>query len=136
MINPQYLLKYRSIDILSDLRVFQKRAIFVDLAKNLFINGRLAQLVQSACLTSKMSGVRIPHCPQAKFKMSLAFLLAYILIISAGSVSAKLTDDTSKLNMHVIYESAALRDQALKLPFAQDINMAHNRLQDILSKLK
>ena len=48
----------------------------------------------------------------------------------------KLTDDTSKLNMHVIYESVAHRDQVLKLPFAQGINMAHNRLQDIVSKLK
>ena len=45
----------------------------------------------------------------------------------------KLTDDTSKLNMHVIYESAVLRDQMLQLPFAQGINMAHNRIQDILS---
>ena len=48
----------------------------------------------------------------------------------------KLTDDTSKLNMHVIYESVAQRDQVLKLPFAQGINMAHNRIQDIVSKLK
>ncbi len=48
----------------------------------------------------------------------------------------KLTDDTSKLNMHVIYESVAQRDQVLKLPFAQGINMAHNRLQEVLSKLK
>ena len=48
----------------------------------------------------------------------------------------KLTDDTSKLNMHVIYESVGQRDQVLKLPFAQGINMAHNRLQDIVSKLK
>ncbi|HYT45691.1 MAG TPA: SRPBCC domain-containing protein [Methylomirabilota bacterium] len=48
----------------------------------------------------------------------------------------QLTDDTSKLNMHVIYESVAQRDQVLQLPFAQGINMAHNRLQDIVSKLK
>jgi uncharacterized protein YndB with AHSA1/START domain len=47
-----------------------------------------------------------------------------------------LTDDTSKLTMHVVYESAAQRDQMLKLPFAQGLNMAHNRLQDILNKLK
>src|SRR6476620_8206092 len=46
------------------------------------------------------------------------------------------TDDTSKLNMHVIYESVAQRDEVLKLPFAQGINWAHNRLQDIVSKLK
>ena len=48
----------------------------------------------------------------------------------------KLTDDTSKLSMHIVYRSAALRDQLLRLPFAQGINMAHNRLQDIASKLK
>jgi uncharacterized protein YndB with AHSA1/START domain len=48
----------------------------------------------------------------------------------------KLTDHTSKLNIHSIYESVALRDQLLALPFAQGINMAHNRLQDVLSNLK
>jgi uncharacterized protein YndB with AHSA1/START domain len=48
----------------------------------------------------------------------------------------KLTDDTSKLSMHVIYESVAHRDRNLKLPFAQGVNIAHNRIQDILSKLK
>jgi uncharacterized protein YndB with AHSA1/START domain len=48
----------------------------------------------------------------------------------------KLTEDTSKLNMHVIYESVAHRDQVLKLPFAKGINMAHNRMQEILNKLK
>ena len=48
----------------------------------------------------------------------------------------KVTDDTSKINMHIVYESAALRDQMLKLPFAQGINMAHNRLEQIVSKLK
>ena len=44
-------------------------------------------------------------------------------------------EGTSKLNMHVIYESVALRDEMLKLPFAQGINFAHNRLQDVVSKL-
>ena len=48
----------------------------------------------------------------------------------------KLTDNTSKLNMRTIYESVAQRDQVLQLPFAQGINMAHNRLEDIVSKLK
>jgi len=47
-----------------------------------------------------------------------------------------LTGDTSKLTMHVIYESVAQRDQVLKLPFAQGINWAHNRLQEIVNKLK
>ena len=48
----------------------------------------------------------------------------------------KLTDDSSKLNMQIVYRSVALRDKMLKLPFAQGINMAHNRLQDIVRKLK
>lgn len=48
----------------------------------------------------------------------------------------QLTEDISKLNMHVVYESVAQRDEILKLPFAQGINMAHNRIQNILSQLK
>src|SRR5688572_20804215 len=48
----------------------------------------------------------------------------------------KLTNETSKLNIHIVYKSVDLRDQILKLPFAQGINMAHNRLQDIVNKLK
>lgn len=47
----------------------------------------------------------------------------------------RLTDDTSKLTMQTVYRSGALRDQMLQLPFAQGINMAHNRLQDVVSKL-
>jgi uncharacterized protein YndB with AHSA1/START domain len=47
----------------------------------------------------------------------------------------KLTEETSRLNMHFVYRSVALRDQMLQLPFAQGINMAHNRLQEIVSKL-
>lgn len=44
--------------------------------------------------------------------------------------------DTSKLTMHVVYRSTELRDKMLKLPFAQGINMAHNRLQDTVGKLR
>jgi hypothetical protein len=48
----------------------------------------------------------------------------------------QLTDETSKLRMHVVYRSVEQRDQLLKLPFAQGINMAHNRLQEVVYKLK
>ena len=47
-----------------------------------------------------------------------------------------LTDETSKLTMHVIYESVEQRDQVLKLPFAQGINMAHNRIEEVARQLK
>lgn len=46
------------------------------------------------------------------------------------------TPHTSKLCMHIVYRSSAHRDRMLQMPFAQGINMAHNRLQDIVSKLK
>ena len=47
----------------------------------------------------------------------------------------ELTDDTSKLSIHMVFKSVEARDQILKLPFAQGINMAHNRLQDVMKKL-
>jgi hypothetical protein len=47
-----------------------------------------------------------------------------------------LTEDTSRLQIHMIYESVAQRDAVLKLPFTQGINWAHNRLEEIVSKLK
>lgn len=47
----------------------------------------------------------------------------------------QLTDQTSMLTMHVIYKSVEVRDQILKLPFAQGINMAHNRLEEVMSSL-
>ncbi len=48
----------------------------------------------------------------------------------------KLTNATSKLTIHSIYQSTAQRDEVLKLPFAYGINMAHKRLEQILSELK
>ncbi|MBV6643217.1 MAG: SRPBCC domain-containing protein [Cyclobacteriaceae bacterium] len=46
-----------------------------------------------------------------------------------------LTDETSRLSMHVIYRSVKIRDQILKLPFRQGVNMAHNRLEEIVKQL-
>jgi len=48
----------------------------------------------------------------------------------------KLTEDTSKVSIHTIYESVEQRDEVLKLPFRQGINWAHNRLEEVISKLK
>jgi uncharacterized protein YndB with AHSA1/START domain len=45
----------------------------------------------------------------------------------------KRTESTSKLTMQIVYKSVADRDQMLQLPyFEKGLNMAHNRLQDIL----
>jgi len=48
----------------------------------------------------------------------------------------KLSDERSKLNIHIVYRSGAQRDQLLQLPFKQGLNMAHNRLQEVVGKLK
>ncbi|HTA81331.1 MAG TPA: SRPBCC domain-containing protein [Bacteroidia bacterium] len=48
----------------------------------------------------------------------------------------KLTESTSRLNTHIIYESVALRDKILKSPFAQGLSMAHDRILEIMKKLK
>ena len=45
----------------------------------------------------------------------------------------KISDEKSKIAIQTIYQSTEIRDQMLKLPFAQGINMAHNRLQEIAS---
>lgn len=48
----------------------------------------------------------------------------------------ELTENTSKLIIQIVFKSVEHRNQLLKMPFAQGINMAHNRLQDIVNKLK
>ncbi|SRR5690606_24998414 len=45
-------------------------------------------------------------------------------------------DDTSKLTLHMVFQSVGMRDEMLKLPFVQGLNMAYDRLQSIVSKLK
>jgi len=47
----------------------------------------------------------------------------------------RLSDDESRLNIHIVYRSVSLRDQMMKLPFAKSLNMAHNRLQEIAGQL-
>ena len=48
----------------------------------------------------------------------------------------QLTANTSKLTMHIVYKSVVIRNQVLQLPFAQGINLAHNRLQNVVNNLK
>ncbi|ALR30383.1 ATPase [Chryseobacterium sp. IHB B 17019] len=48
----------------------------------------------------------------------------------------KLSDETSKITIQAIYKSVDFRDQHLRLPFAQGINMAHNRLEETVKKLE
>lgn len=48
----------------------------------------------------------------------------------------RLTEHRSKLTMQVIYRSVEHRAMQLKMPFEYGLNMAHDHLQEILSKLK
>ena len=49
----------------------------------------------------------------------------------------QLTDDTSKLTMHVIFRFGRIqRPNGAKIGMPKGMNMAHNRLQDSVSKLK
>lgn len=47
-----------------------------------------------------------------------------------------ITDDKSKLIMQMIYQSETNRTEQLKLPFAYGLNMAHDRLQQMLKNEK
>lgn len=42
-----------------------------------------------------------------------------------------ISENKSKLIMHIIYKSVEQRDKILKMPFAQGINMAHNKLEQV-----
>ena len=47
-----------------------------------------------------------------------------------------LDEERSRLSIHMIFRSAGLRDKQLKLPFSYGINMAHDRLEEIVKQLK
>lgn len=66
------------------------------------------------------------------FEMENATIGAQLEILSFE----KLTKETSKLTMLIIYQSEQHRAEQLKMPFAQGITMAHNKLQEILKDLK
>lgn len=48
----------------------------------------------------------------------------------------KVSDDTSKLTMHIVFKSEEFRNQLMQMPFAQGLNMAHDKLQEIVNNLK
>lgn len=47
-----------------------------------------------------------------------------------------LPDNKSRLNIHSIFRSNELRDKQLKMPFVFGLNMAHNKLEEILKNRK
>lgn len=48
----------------------------------------------------------------------------------------KLSTETSQLHMQIVFQSVEARDDLLKLPFAQGLNLAHDRLQEISNQFR
>jgi uncharacterized protein YndB with AHSA1/START domain len=46
-----------------------------------------------------------------------------------------LTENTSKLSIQIVYRSVNVRNDMLKLPFAYGLNMAHDRLQEVVNTM-
>src|SRR6476620_7197054 len=84
----------------------------------------------------RANGVIHEFCPEQKITRTFEMENAPFGVQLEFLEFEKLTDDTSLLNIHTVFRSAALRDQLMQLPFAAGLNMAHNRLQDIASKLR
>ncbi|MCF0055944.1 SRPBCC domain-containing protein [Dyadobacter sp. CY356] len=87
-------------------------------------NGTIHEFVPNSKITRTFE-MDSTHASAIRFDVQLEFL-----------EFEALSEETSRLVMHVVYRSVALRDQMLRLPFAQGINMAHNRLQEAANKLK
>ena len=45
----------------------------------------------------------------------------------------EISDESSKLTMHIIFKSVEDKNQLMQLPFEFGLNMAHNRLQEIIT---
>lgn len=82
-------------------------------------NGTIHEFVQNQKIT------RTFEMENSRFPVQLEFL-----------DFEELTTDTSKLNIHIVFRSVEVRNQILQLPFAQGLNMALNRLEEVVSKLK
>jgi uncharacterized protein YndB with AHSA1/START domain len=82
-------------------------------------NGVIHEVVQDEKITRTFEMENTP------FPVSLEFL-----------EFEKLSDDTSKLTIQMVYKSVECRDQILQMPFAKGINMAHNKLQEVAMKIK
>ncbi|WP_276091272.1 SRPBCC domain-containing protein [Pedobacter sp. JY14-1] len=82
------------------------------------------------------TGVYLEFIPNRKitrtFEMENSPFPVQLEFLEFESTSA----DTSKLTMHIIFKSVAFRDQLLQMPFAQGLNMAHNRLQETAIQIR
>jgi uncharacterized protein YndB with AHSA1/START domain len=89
-------------------------------------------------IVSSVSGVIHEFIPDRKIIRTFEIENAHIGVQLEIYDFEPLTDNTSKLTMHVIYESGTIRDQLLKLPGASGYTMgkAHDKMEEIMKKLK
>jgi len=89
-------------------------------------------------IVSSVSGVIHEFIPNQKIIRTFEVENAPIVVQLEIYDFERLTDNTSKLSMHVIYESGAIRDQLLKMPGASGytMGMAHDRMQELMNKFK
>jgi uncharacterized protein YndB with AHSA1/START domain len=79
-------------------------------------NGVIHNVIQNQNITRTFEMENTPFPPQMEY---LEF--------------ASIAKETSQLNMLIVFKSIHFRDEMLKLPFAQGLNMAHQRLQEIFT---
>jgi uncharacterized protein YndB with AHSA1/START domain len=89
-----------------------------------------------ANITVRMHGVIHEFVPNEKITRTFEMENTPFSVQLEFQKFERLTDGTSKITIHTVFETGAHRDQMLKMPFTQGINMAHNRLEEIVSKLK
>ena len=83
----------------------------------------------------RMNGVIHEFVPEQKITRTFQMENAPFPVQLEFLVFERLTDETSKLTMQIVYKSPEDREAALKLPFAAGINMAHNRLEQVVKQL-
>jgi uncharacterized protein YndB with AHSA1/START domain len=83
-------------------------------------NGTIHELVPNSIITRTFEMENTPFPVQLEF---LEFV----------NISDNSSNQRSKLTMQIVYKSVEDRNNMLKLPFAQGLNMAHNRLQEVLA---
>lgn len=76
-------------------------------------------------ITENQTIIRTFEMDSAGFPVQLEFL-------DFESIS----DEQCKLSIRMVYRSVSDRDNMLKLPFVQGINMAHNQLEKLIGKHK
>lgn len=81
--------------------------------------GCIHQIMPNQSITRTFEMVGTPFPPQ----------MEYLNFISLG-------ENKSKLEMQVVYKSVSARDEHLKMPFAQGINWAHNRLEEYVKSMQ